>query len=363
MVKVKNVHGDRYKGRQEVAVYQGRYGKQIRRKYTEKRKERSEMQKETSKRFREGIRFAKSLNSTEIETLKQRINELGLKTSWYNFAKKAVMQRAKIELEVTTDPEFYWNLKIYHPLLTKIEIYDIDNNLVYGEDGITDLEKGYIKDIKKLRGTQNIKRILIYSYASKIYEEIVTVEDMTVYMRKDVYDVNENNIVDNSEKLEGKTLDEITNDILAETTMKTQCKMRAYLSADQLDIPSGTWTKVLLDAETYDVGSDFDIENHKFIAPQNGYYLLIGSIQWKGSSVVADKRYYVGFKKNNTTFITLGNFHAADANTLTPAISDIVYLAQNDYIELYGFHAAGVDTVDIGGYENGTFLCAHLLSV
>jgi len=209
MVKVKNRYGDRYTGRMGLGIYQGRYGQQIRRRYTEKRKPRSELQKETEQRFKDGVRFAKSLTSQEIATLKEYIKNAGLRTTWYNLAKKAVMQRAEISYTVYESPEFYWELSVYHPLLAKIEIYNAEDELIYGEDRITDLKQGYIQNRRHLMGRQSIKRILIYSYSGKIYEEIVMVEDMSVYMRKDVYDVNDNGIVDNSEKLEGKTLDEI----------------------------------------------------------------------------------------------------------------------------------------------------------
>jgi len=271
MVKVKNRYGDRYTGRMGLGIYQGRYGQQIRRRYTEKRKPRSELQKETEQRFREGVRFAKSLTSQEIATLKDYIQQVGLRTTWYNFAKKAVMQRAEISYTVYESPEFYWELSVYHPLLAKIEIYNAEDELIYGEDGITDLKQGYIENRRHLMGRQSIRRILIYSYSGKIYEEIVMVEDMSVYMRKDVYDVNDNGIVDNSEKLEGKTLAEIRADL---ATVATEDKI-IYVDGDATEAGDGSsWDSPFLNV--MDAINALPAMNTKnieiWVAPKTGGY-------------------------------------------------------------------------------------------
>ena len=62
---------------------------------------------------------------------------------------------------------------------------------------------------------------------------------------------------------------------------------RAYLSADQDNLVSGTATKVTLDTENYDLGGDF--ASDKFIAPRAGTYLVTANVRFK--SLVADKLY------------------------------------------------------------------------
>lgn len=64
-------------------------------------------------------------------------------------------------------------------------------------------------------------------------------------------------------------------------TYKTTSKARAYLSSNQNNIAHNTLTKVLLDAETYDPGDNFDIvTNHEYIARISGYYSIKGQVQW-----------------------------------------------------------------------------------
>jgi len=205
MVKVKSKHGDIKKGRQGPGVYQARYGQGVRRKFTEKRVARTQAQADVRARFHAGIRFAQELNSVEIATIKERIKELGLKTSWYNFAKKAVMQRAEFEISAAEGETIEWEIRVGHQMLETLEVYDEGDTLVYKLDRITDLEAGYICSVHKVALEGYLKKIVVKSYADKIYESI----DLNLiggkYMRKDVYDQNDNGIVDDSEKLEGKT--------------------------------------------------------------------------------------------------------------------------------------------------------------
>ncbi len=135
-------------------------------------------------------------------------------------------------------------------------------------------------------------------------------------------------------------------------------KARAYLSASQLDLVHGTATKVGLDAETYDIGSDF--ADGKFTAPVNGYYLVTGQIRFTG--VVANKSYISEIRVNGLTRLQT-SYHASLSTHLSAVFSDIIYLDADDYIELFAISNADVDTVDILGGTNYTFMTVHLLSV
>ncbi len=97
MVKIKNKHGDFKKGRQGRGVYQGFYGKQIRRKHEGEKKNKSPKQLEVQQRFREGLAFAESLSEVEKLTIINYIETRGLKLTWHNYAKLISMAPVKVD--------------------------------------------------------------------------------------------------------------------------------------------------------------------------------------------------------------------------------------------------------------------------
>lgn len=70
MVKVKNVFGDEYKGKQGNAVYQKFYGKQIRRLWDGRKKNDAPGHKKQQERFRVGLSFWSSLTREQREFLR-----------------------------------------------------------------------------------------------------------------------------------------------------------------------------------------------------------------------------------------------------------------------------------------------------
>lgn len=141
-----------------------------------------------------------------------------------------------------------------------------------------------------------------------------------------------------------------------------QTKAKAYLSADQLNIPTGAWTLVNLDTVDYDIGSDFDTVNHKFIIPKDGYYLLIGKVHYKGGSVVADKIWGVNIYDGSNN-LSLSLMQSASIFELSAITSSIEPLTAGTEIFLYTYHNAGVNTPDINPHPALTYLVVHLLSV
>lgn len=140
-------------------------------------------------------------------------------------------------------------------------------------------------------------------------------------------------------------------------------KARAYLSAHQENLVSGAITKVLLNAEDYDIGSDFDIVNNKFVAPINGFYQICAVINWRDQDMVANKR-YMGFVYKNGAILLKNSTHLSETNkSLSNCFSDMVYLLANDYIELYAHHETGANTADVEGVITGTSLTVYLTSV
>lgn len=137
-----------------------------------------------------------------------------------------------------------------------------------------------------------------------------------------------------------------------------QTKARAYLSAPQINLVDGIWTKVLLDAESYDIGSNF--ASYKFTTPINGYYLIHGNILFVNT--IANKEYKVAIQVNDVS-VYQGFYTTSITTYLSAPFSDTIYLEKDDYVELYAQSRAGVNTVDIFGRNDTTFITIHLLSV
>jgi len=119
MVKIKNVFGDKKRGRQELGVYQGFYGMQVRRKYEGKKDANTTTQHLQRARFRAGIDFAKSLTKPERDFLKAYIRDTGItglegqETTWYAFAKKIAMTIPDVTFE--TEPGIGGFVEPYAP--------------------------------------------------------------------------------------------------------------------------------------------------------------------------------------------------------------------------------------------------------
>lgn len=153
---------------------------------------------------------------------------------------------------------------------------------------------------------------------------------------------------------------EIVIDPITPDKINIETKARAYLGTDQLNLTNGTWTKVLLDTESYDIGDDFDTDNNKFIAPVTGYYVISGQVAFM--NVIANKRYAIAIRKNATSICEQTVYTGIVGHTYS-AVSDIIYLSTNDEVTLYAISLAGVNTVDIGAGSHLTYLAIHLLSV
>jgi len=139
-------------------------------------------------------------------------------------------------------------------------------------------------------------------------------------------------------------------------------KARAYLSAQQSNIVDATATKVLLNAETYDPGGNFDADgvDSEFIAPISAYYLIHGQITW--INVVVAKRYRAcinieGVQKARAIS------QSSMANHISAVVTDVLYVAAGESIDLRAYHQAGVDTPDIEGGQDSTYLTIHILSI
>jgi hypothetical protein len=147
---------------------------------------------------------------------------------------------------------------------------------------------------------------------------------------------------------------------LQDQQVKTDTRVRAYLSTDQLSLVSGAWTKVLIDTEDYDTGGNFDTGNNKFVTPVVGAYLIIGMVRFK--DMVADRRYVAGIYVNGS-LVAQDDVHSSHVAEISAHVSDVQIINSGIDIELYAQSNAGVNTVDIDAGSTETYLVVHLLSI
>ena len=118
-----------------------------------------------------------------------------------------------------------------------------------------------------------------------------------------------------------------------------------------------TWTKILFDAEDWDINGEF--ANHRFTAKEAGYFQVNLSVL--GGVLTDGKRWNVAIYKNgNPHSTTWENNGAAGYNG--SYISDIVHLnGTTDFVEGWAYHneAAGKFVYVVKPY---TFMSIHQLS-
>jgi hypothetical protein len=118
---------------------------------------------------------------------------------------------------------------------------------------------------------------------------------------------------------------------------------RAYLSADQTSFPDGVWTKINLNAESFDIGGNFDVSNYRYVIPVTGYYQVSWEIMFTNAGsviTIAQSAVYV----NGTLYSVGGKMVAATGQINAGGLpgSSIIYGVIGQYIELYGY----LDTSD-----------------
>ena len=196
--------------------------------------------------------------------------------------------------------------------------------------------------------------------ATPAVEDLVAIVDDVVgtpTTKKSTLQVIADLFKDLTQTLTNKTL---TNPVInyTDTSLSINVKCRVSLGTAQNNIAANTWTKVLLDTESYDIGGDF--ASYKFTAPVTGYYFVTGSVLWNTKQV--DSHYDMAIYKNgvgiaNAYIVPGGNYY------INPNISDVVYLGEDDYLELYARTADSTATSDITANAAQTFMSVHLLSI
>lgn len=126
------------------------------------------------------------------------------------------------------------------------------------------------------------------------------------------------------------------------SSSSSTARARAYRDTSTQSISHATFTKVQLNAESYDPGNNFDSStNYRFVAPSTGYYAVTGVILY--TTTTTDKRYISAVYVNGSEVFE-NEAHASHANGLSVTTTDYIYLTANDYVELYTYHESGVSS-------------------
>ena len=108
---------------------------------------------------------------------------------------------------------------------------------------------------------------------------------------------------------------------------------RAYRNAAFTVTAGGGAEKLILEAESYDTGSNWDTTNGRFVAPVTGYYQVNSHLT--ASNLDIDGQLQV-FVYVNGAFYSYANSYAPSA-TADPSVShsDLVPVTAGQYIEMY----------------------------
>ena len=130
---------------------------------------------------------------------------------------------------------------------------------------------------------------------------------------------------------------------------------RAYRATTDQSFTASTWTKVQLNAESYDTDNCFDsTTNYRFTPTKSGYYQVNASLNQRrdGTAEMAQ-----AVRKNGTAisqYFVVNNYTFAGA--ISAGGADLIYLnGTTDYLELYVFSGGTSPHVNSAASENVSY--------
>jgi len=113
--------------------------------------------------------------------------------------------------------------------------------------------------------------------------------------------------------------------------------VRAYRNTTGQTIPSGTWQKILFNAENYDAAGNFNADgvNSNFTAPSAGYYFISATMRW--SSYSGTGTYTLAIYKNGSRITRKYLYGYVISGTTTSVES----LAAGDVIDIRIYSSGG----------------------
>lgn len=145
---------------------------------------------------------------------------------------------------------------------------------------------------------------------------------------------------------------------LGDSMPRTNTKAKVYLTSNQENIAQATYTLINFNAETYDIGSDFNPATHLFTAPVTGYYLITWMLTVKDAAAAGRviSRVVVDGVGDNYSKAEVHN--PIDHTSVGCSVVLGVVAGKTIGLQIY---FAGVATGDVEGA--GTQMSIHLLSV
>ena len=107
-------------------------------------------------------------------------------------------------------------------------------------------------------------------------------------------------------------------------------EVRAYVSSMQSVSPS-TFTVVQFDAESFDVGGDFDTTTYRYTAPVGGKYAVDANVEWLAPSSAVHTQTMI---YKNGSLLSRAFTYRPTSGSMTTRISDLITLAAGDYIDI-----------------------------
>lgn len=150
----------------------------------------------------------------------------------------------------------------------------------------------------------------------------------------------------------------------AELSFALAC--RAYRSSSQTGIANDTITKVLYNAEAYDLGSDFDADgsDSKYTAPSNGYYFIFAHVLIDNAGTVSiPMRAFI--YKNGASIAQSAIKHDSGpigAGNVGVFISTTEYLTTGKTIDIRVWQKSGVSRT-IGAGITVNYVCIRKVGV
>lgn len=164
-----------------------------------------------------------------------------------------------------------------------------------------------------------------------------------------------------SATLTNKTIDGDDNtlqDIKLES-LKATIATRAYLNGAQ-SISSGAHRKVLLDAESFDTGADFDTVNSRFVAPMTGYYQVNANVRINNLDAAGNVM-LVAIYVNGSVYSMSRGYTGATNNDPAATVSDLVFVSSGQYIELYAQHDSATASEALVTGATETFMSIYFV--
>lgn len=151
---------------------------------------------------------------------------------------------------------------------------------------------------------------------------------------------------------------EIQNGVITNEHHKFTIGAKAYRNAAFIITGGGGAEKLSLDAEVYDVGSDYDTTNGRFVAPVTGYYLVAAQIGVNNSGL--SEQVIISIYVNGASYSLSKAYGTSTTDDPASGVTDIVYATAGQYIEMYVDATANVDvqTGSAATYMSVTFLGA-----